>query len=92
MGLPVSMTVDDLTVEPATGYGPDLTQKIPELAQYCVSQLKAGRWAHQDVTFLVFDKTDVVVNDELGIDQPKFESVYDDQEGSLDRPRVVLCG
>lgn len=65
MGLPASVTVDDVTVEPTAGFGPDLTKRIAELAQYRVSRQKAEQWAHRGVKFLVFDETDVHTDDEL---------------------------
>lgn len=65
MGLPASITVDDVTVEPTTGFGPDLTQRIAELAQYRVSRLKAEQWSYRSVKFLVFDETDVYRDDDL---------------------------
>lgn len=79
MDLLPSITVDDLTVEPATGFGSELTQKIAELAQYRVSRLKAEQWAHKGVKFLVFDETDEGVDDGLVDSESEVDFVHDDE-------------
>lgn len=89
-----SIMIDDVSVEPTTGIGPNLTATVGRLAQFRISRQKAHIWAHRHVKFLASDETDVdqadeLMNDESSLDQADSQLTIKDPGDSGRTVRIL---